>query len=205
MWRNYACKADLGLFNHSFPVNSNLFLLPITGQLQFMPAVTGCEDGRHPGRSPTPCRAQAPSLAHLYRWAIWEKKAGVKVKQRENHTEVSITTKRSHGACFCRHPIQCFINHASEGHLTLILNSIMPDHSVLYAVCTCEPSGELEVKSCSWFYLKDVHHVRHLRGLRYAGGRFTVPPSPSQMCRAHQYKWHLQKIFDYSEAGAQTW
>lgn len=160
MWRNYACKADLGLFNHSFPVNSNLFLLPITGPLQFMPAVTGCEDGRHPGRSPTPCRAQAPSLAHLYRWAIWEKKAGVKVKQRENHTEVSITTK---------------------------------------------PSGELEVKSCSWFYLKDVHHVRHLRGLRYAGGRFTVPPSPSQMCRVHQYKWHLQKIFDYSEAGAQTW
>lgn len=153
-----------------------------------------------------PIAEHKPLPLHTYAdGQSWRKSRSKSQAERENHTEVSITTEGSHGACFCRPPVQCLVKHASEGHLALILNSIMSDHSVLYSVYVSHVCGELEVKSCSWFHLEDVHHLRLLRGVRYAGRRFTMPPSPSQMCRAHQYKWHLGKIFDYSVAGAQTW
>lgn len=83
------------------------FLLTQNLFLQFMPVVTGCEDERRPSRSPTHCKAQTP-FPYTQTGNLREK-AGVKVKQRENHTQVSVTTETSHGACFCRPPVQCLI------------------------------------------------------------------------------------------------
>lgn len=88
-----------------------------------------------------PIAGHKPLPLHTYTdGQSWRKSRSKSQAERETHTEVSITTEGSHGACFCRPPVQCLVKHASEGHLALILNSIMSDHSVLYSVCICEPS-----------------------------------------------------------------
>lgn len=66
MYRNYVCEADFGLFNLSFPVNSNVFLLPVTRPLRFLAAVSGCEGGRRPG---TLQGHDPPPLTRSHRWA----------------------------------------------------------------------------------------------------------------------------------------
>lgn len=86
MYQNYVCKADFGLFNHSFPVNSNVFLLPVTRPLQFMPAVTGCEDGRRPRYVTNPLQGTNPfSYTFIQTGYLREKSRSKSQAERKPH------------------------------------------------------------------------------------------------------------------------